>query len=93
MQLKAGRHFVNESPHPSEIFRVRPWPLIMQHPRVICIIIINHCMTGLIGLDGLPLKKPIGISVSDDILAGPLRGLRCDGRHPHDQCFGGRDVT
>ena len=45
-------------------------------------------MTGQIGPNGKPTKKPTGMTSNDEALHRPLRKFKCDENHEHKHCTG-----
>ena len=79
LQLKEGRHFINEQPDPSDLYDEQPWPEVLQHPRTVTIR-WDRCMTGLTS-EGLPAKKASRWVASDPLLIKPFENRVCPGTH------------
>ena len=87
-QLKKGRHFFSEQPHPTWLWYVEPWPHVGQHPSV-GTQIVDMCTMGLLGPNKLPAQKRSELTAGAPELLDPFRGMRCNGRHKvHDTVWG-----
>ena len=86
IQLSKHLSFGQEQPYPSRLYDVKPWPTILQHPRV-GQIIYDRCRCGLKVLEGrykgLHHKKRSTITASDPELLEPFDDLLCRGDHDH----------
>jgi len=84
LQMQAGRHFIAEHPHGSDMWSMTIWRNIEGQGAVRAI--VHQCMAGLVGLkSGLPIMKPTQFLASDEALVSHLHDLRCDGSHRHTQ--------
>ena len=59
-QLRAGRHFLRENPHPPYMNAEAPWPEVMRHPNVVYFV-FDQCMVGLRSQSRMLIKKPTGL--------------------------------
>ena len=87
MQAKASRHSIYENPHPNDLHKVHPWPLVINYFGVVDLA-THQCMTGLRGPDGMLSKKSTGMTASHDLLVAHLRPLWWNGRHIQGRCWG-----
>ncbi len=89
-QLKKGLHFIQEQPHPSNLYHVHPWPLVLRIEGI-CQITYDRCACGLkVGFGphkGLFLKKPSSMTASHPELLKPFLGKDC--KHRPDQHLSG----
>ena len=86
-QDQSGRYFVNEQPHPSTLYEEPPWPTVAARPTTVSCV-VHQCMTGLLGPNGGPAKKPTGIVANHPLLLHYIRRYVCDGSHEHDHLYG-----
>ena len=56
-QVKKGRHFICENPHPTQLWYEDPWPLVAQQPGVQHVV-IDQCRVGQRARDGKYINKP-----------------------------------
>ena len=79
LQLKRGRHFIQEQPHPSKLYEVAPWPIVLGDAFQV---IYHRCMCGLKIKSGphkgLFMKKPSTMTASHNTLVQPFRHLICN---------------
>ena len=92
MQLRAGRHFLNEQPYPSRLYAEAPWPEVRTDDRVVSQV-FDQCRTNQRAADGKLAKKPTELVASDEALLRPFRNLRCNGRHIHANTEGGASAA
>ena len=85
-QMRHGRHFVNEQPRGSVLYRQTEWEQVVRlggHSAI-----IDQCMAGLVSTKGIPIRKTSDFRGScADILSG-IAYFQCDGRHEHVRCEG-----
>ena len=58
-----------------------------NHRRVIPTAIVHGCSVGMVGKDGLPVKKQWRIDADLEALKAKLSSFVCDGRHEHSSEF------
>jgi hypothetical protein len=81
LQLREGRHFVNEQPDPSNLYQEEPWPKVLAHPSVVSLR-WHRCQTGL-KVGRLPAKKASRWVASHPLLIQGFEGRVCNNRHQH----------
>ena len=86
LQLKKGLHFIQEQPHPSQLYKVNPWPKVLAIKGVVQQL-YDRCTCGLRvttgRFRGLYMKKPSSMTASDFELVKPFAHNRCKGHHQH----------
>ena len=84
MQMDAGRHFIAEHLHGSDVWSMTIWRHLERLGGARAI--VHQCMAGLRGLkSGLPIMKPTQFLASDEALLAHLQDLRFDGSQRHAQ--------
>ena len=87
VQMKQGRYFFGEQPHPTTLWQEHPWPQIVQHPNIIRKV-VDHCMMGQAAPNGHLVKKPTVLISNSATIMAQFEDLRCDGQHSHYHLFG-----
>ena len=82
-----GSCFGNEQPHPSDLYKEHPWPVVLQYPEV-SLQPFDQCMTGQVGPSGLPAKKHSGLVSNEPELRKAVAKFKCDGTHQHEEATG-----
>lgn len=85
-QLRNNNHFIVENPASSQLWNLKAWQQLRDHPQV-GDVILDQCMVGLVDPAGTPTLKPTRFLASHPVLIRRLN-IRCDGRHPHAQLAG-----
>ena len=87
-QLKHGRHFINEQPDPSNLYKEHPWPTVLSTKGVVSVR-WDRCQTGLV-VKGLPAKKASRMVASHPLLIAPFENKICKHRHQHQNLLNDR---
>ena len=86
LQLKKGLHFIQEQPHPSQLYKVQPWPQVLAIKGVVQQL-YDRCSCGLRitkgRFKGYYMKKPSSMTASDYELVKPFANCKCRGNHQH----------
>ena len=91
IQLDGGRHFFNEQPKGSDLYKLPEWQLLLTRGVLQCN--VDMCMGGLRSRRrSLPLKKPSELWASHWLWVARFENRLCDGRHSHDTIAGGEQT-
>ena len=80
-QAVNGRFFLNEQPHPSDVYFEAPWEEIISTP--VLEIVSDQCRAGLKTKSGGFIKKPTKLISNTEELLRAFVGLVCRGTHEH----------
>ncbi|CAK0892089.1 unnamed protein product, partial [Prorocentrum cordatum] len=86
IQLGGGRHYVNELPRGSRIYRTPEWMGLAR--KNLTWVQCNMCMLGLVNSKKEPLNKPEEVWASHEVLIYRLRSKECDRQRRHGECSG-----
>ena len=79
IQLEGGRHFLEENPAGSNIFKDKRWNRLRIKYPFICDVNFPQCQTGLKHpVSRLPIQKNTTFRASCELLLKPFRHLKCN---------------
>eukprot|EP00959_Pyramimonas_sp_CCMP1952_P468386 9493171-Pyramimonas_sp.AAC.1 len=86
VQIDGGRHYVNELPRGSRVYRTPEWVGLAK--KSLTWVQLNMCMLGLVNSKKEPRNKPEEVWASHAVLIYRLRSKECDRRHRQSECSG-----
>eukprot|EP00971_Amphidinium_carterae_P208900 4144418-Amphidinium_carterae.1 len=73
------RSFACEQPRGTQLWRLHPWPHVLNHPGVYAVH-FDQCVMGQ-QVQGLPARKPSTLLTDAPEIAHLFEGQLCNGRH------------